>query len=259
MVHNPADKKDKHTTSGQAVFLSKGPKSIRLADIGKELETQHLTEHKLLVSLQEISRVLTVEVDIQKILEDMATILAKTLGAKWVNFWELTPDEKAVYIAAHYGMQPGYMENSRLHPVALGTGWIGKAVQIKQTYGSTDMPRDARMGTIDKSWAEVMKKQGVRAVVCSPVISGNKANGGICIYYTKTHEFTDFEMQLVTVVANQAATAMENARIFKELQTRIDELEKFKEVTVGREIKMVGLKEEIEVLKKELEKYKTSA
>ena len=42
----------------------------------------------------------------------------------------------------------------------------------------------------------------------------------------------------------------------KELRERIEELEKFQRLTVGRELKMVGLKEEIKKLKEELEKYK---
>jgi len=42
----------------------------------------------------------------------------------------------------------------------------------------------------------------------------------------------------------------------KELQEKINELEKFSRLAVGRELKMVTLKEEIEKLKKELEKSK---
>jgi hypothetical protein len=42
----------------------------------------------------------------------------------------------------------------------------------------------------------------------------------------------------------------------KELQEKIEELERFHGLAVGRELKMISLKEEIEKLKKELEKYK---
>jgi len=41
----------------------------------------------------------------------------------------------------------------------------------------------------------------------------------------------------------------------KELQKRVEELEKFQKLTVGRELRMVELKKEIENLKKELQKY----
>jgi len=42
----------------------------------------------------------------------------------------------------------------------------------------------------------------------------------------------------------------------KELQKKIEELEKFQKMAIGRELKMVELKEEIKRLKEELEKYK---
>lgn len=43
----------------------------------------------------------------------------------------------------------------------------------------------------------------------------------------------------------------------KELQERVDQLERFHRLTVGREMKMVELKEKISQLEKELEKYKS--
>ena len=42
----------------------------------------------------------------------------------------------------------------------------------------------------------------------------------------------------------------------KELQERVEELEKFQKLTVGRELKMIELKEELQRLRKELEKFK---
>jgi len=45
----------------------------------------------------------------------------------------------------------------------------------------------------------------------------------------------------------------------KELQIRIEELEKYHMLTVGRELKMIELKKEAEALKEELNKYKNQS
>jgi PAS domain S-box-containing protein len=45
-------------------------------------------------------------------------------------------------------------------------------------------------------------------------------------------------------------------KIKKELEEKVAELEEFRRITVGRELKMIELKKEIEKLKRELEKYK---
>jgi len=42
----------------------------------------------------------------------------------------------------------------------------------------------------------------------------------------------------------------------RELQEKMEELGKFNKLAVGRELKMIELKEEIQKLKEELEKYK---
>jgi hypothetical protein len=42
----------------------------------------------------------------------------------------------------------------------------------------------------------------------------------------------------------------------KEVKKRIKELQAFYDIAIGRELKMIGLKEKIEELKKEIEKHK---
>ncbi|MDO8474363.1 MAG: ATP-binding protein [bacterium] len=193
----------------------------------KPRESKHLVDKKeiqgqqeLLYALEKVSHVLTVEVQLQKILEDMATIVAKTLGAKWVNFWELTPDKKATYIAAAYGMQQSYIEHSRTHPIKIGKAWIGRAIKSGRAWSTNDILTDPNfVADLGPAWGKAIKKQDYRALLCVPTISKRGPIGGMCVYYPDVHEFSDFEMRLVTVAANQAATSITNAQIFNELAT----------------------------------------
>lgn len=202
---------------GTTKYLKDKLEKLKPFEIGKE---QFLKQEKLLFALQEVSKVLTAEVSLQKILADMATIVAKSLGAKWVNFWDLTPDRKAVYIVAHYGMRPEYMEHSRRYPIRLGTAWIGRAVKTGKAWGTSDILKDPKLlKELGPKWKEAVEKQDYRGLLCVPLTSGKTIVGGMCAYFVKSHEFTDFEMRIMTVAANQAATAMANARLFGELSS----------------------------------------
>ena len=179
---------------------------------------EYQKQQRLLFALQQVSKVLTAEVNLQDILKDMATILAKSLGAKRVNFWNLTPDKKAVYIVAHHGMKPEYMEHSRQYPIRLGTAWIGRAVKTGRAWGTSDILDDPHLlKELGPKWKKAIEKQDYRGLLCVPLVSGKNVVGGLCAYFAKPHEFTDFEMRLMTVASNQAATALTNAKIFEEL------------------------------------------
>lgn len=73
----------------------------------------------------------------------------------------------------------------------------------------------------------------------------------------KIKEFADFlkrHNELLEAEVNKAVEAFQKSE--KELKKRIKELEDFYEIAIGRELKMIELKEEIESLKEELTKYK---
>lgn len=72
-------------------------------------------------------------------------------------------------------------------------------------------------------------------------------------------QFTDVDIVLFSALVGHSSSLIENAYINIELQRKIKELEEFRMITVGRELKMVelkekaaGLKKELEILKKEL-------
>ncbi len=167
-------------------------------------------------ALEKTSQELVIETDIQLILERIAETLGVSLGAKYVNFWGFSPDKKGVSITAAYGMQQQYIEYSRIDPLPLGTAWIGRAMKTRQAWSTSNVQKDPYLPA---SWLPAVKKQAYHGLLCTPLVRGEKAIGGMCIYYEDMHGFDYFEMSVATIVANQAATAVENARIFGDLTT----------------------------------------
>jgi signal transduction histidine kinase len=67
------------------------------------------------------------------------------------------------------------------------------------------------------------RRLGARSVVVAPLLREGEAVGTIAAYRTEVRPFSDREVVLLETFADQAAIALENARLFQELQVRLAE------------------------------------
>lgn len=173
------------------------------------------TRNKIFKALQKTSQALAVETDIKTILEKIAETVSVALGAKQTNFWDFAPDEKGVYITAAYGMQQQYIDHSKKDPLPLGSAWVGRAMKTGQAWATSDVQKDP---LLPKSWLPAVIEQNYHGLLCAPLKSKEGIIGGMCIYYEDIHVFDYFEINILSIVANQAATAVMNSRIIDDLR-----------------------------------------
>ncbi len=69
-----------------------------------------------------------------------------------------------------------------------------------------------------------MIEAGFKAAICLPLLSKGRAIGVMWVNYLETHPFSQEEIKLLQTFANQAAIAIENARLYKETEHRVEEL-----------------------------------
>jgi len=90
---------------------------------------------------------------------------------------------------------------------ALGQGIIGWVAQHGQSIRSGDVNKEPRYLPVIKN---------IQSELCVPLITRGKTIGAINIETTKPHAYTDRDENLLTALANSAAIAFENARLFQE-------------------------------------------
>ncbi len=75
------------------------------------------------------------------------------------------------------------------------------------------------------TWSEAQKIGGYRAALGAPLLRDGKVVGVIFIAKTKPEPFNEKQIDLVTTFADQAVIAIENVRLFEDLQARTARLD----------------------------------
>src|SRR3989441_3545600 len=100
-----------------------------------------------------------------------------------------------------------------------GEGIAGRAYQERQPVWTRDRLTDA---TLRHSPAaqRFVDAAAPRAYLGVPITSREETHGTLVVYFFAPHDFTTREIQLVSTLADHAALALENARLFEETQRR---------------------------------------
>jgi PAS domain S-box-containing protein len=113
--------------------------------------------------------------------------------------------------------------------LAVGVGVSGRAVAEGRAVWSPDVLADPRIEM--PGWArERLFAEGYRSIVGVPLVARGKVLGALALGAAPGRVFTDAELQLLSAFADQAALALENARLFEESERRRRAAEKLADV-----------------------------
>ncbi|TAK54378.1 MAG: GAF domain-containing protein, partial [Dehalococcoidia bacterium] len=74
------------------------------------------------------------------------------------------------------------------------------------------------MRTADERLAPIVANEGIRSMMVIPVRSERELHGRFIVAYTATHPFSQGERRLMAALADRAAVAIENARLYERAQ-----------------------------------------
>jgi signal transduction histidine kinase len=79
----------------------------------------------------------------------------------------------------------------------------------------------------DPEWRppEEYRTEGIRTVLAVPMLKENALVGAIAVYRREVRPFTESQIALLKTFADQAVIAIENVRLFRELEEKNDQLE----------------------------------
>jgi signal transduction histidine kinase len=157
--------------------------------------------------------------DLQTVLETLVESAARLCEADMAAI--ARQKGSAYQNVALYNYPPIFMEYMEHHPAEVSRGTvIGRAVLEGKIIHIPDLLADP-----DYTWVEAQRLGGYRTVLGVPMLREGIPVGVLTLTRSEVRPFTDKQIELVSTFADQAAIAIENVRLFDEIQDKSRQLE----------------------------------
>lgn len=190
-------------------------------------------------SLVKVSKTITSEAYLDEILNLIVLVTAEMLNSKICSIMLIDGkkgDELAISatqsLSAQYKSKPNLKIKQSL---------LGDVVRTQKPITVEDVRTDKRY-----AYKELAVREGLTSMVAVPMVFKNKAIGVLNVYTKEPHHFTQEEMKVLQMVANQAAVSVENTHLVSEAVKAKEALEtrKLIERAKGVLMKMSNLDED---------------
>jgi signal transduction histidine kinase len=157
--------------------------------------------------------------DIQPVFNTIVISSARLCEARYC--WVFRFDGKLIHFAAEHGLSPEYTEAiRRRYPIPPGRASAAARAVLTGTVAEIpDVQADP-----DYAHGDDAKTMDFRSLLAVPMLKDGYAVGAIVIAQTQTGRFPEQQIELLRTFADQAVIAIENVRLFEEIQEKSRQL-----------------------------------
>jgi GAF domain-containing protein len=196
----------------------KSPRATELSQLKKQLQrvTEQLeSRDREQTATSEILRLIaTLSTDMQSVLDTIAENATRLCDSHDAQIYRLEGD--IVRKVASYGLVSPVLAVGETRPITRGLV-TGRAILDRRTVHVEDLAAEVDGEFSD---AKALQTTGQHTTVATPLLRQGISIGAILIRRLEVRPFSDKQIKLLETFADQAVIAIENVRLFKELQAR---------------------------------------
>ncbi|MBI3029825.1 MAG: GAF domain-containing protein, partial [Candidatus Rokubacteria bacterium] len=172
-------------------------------------------------ALAEVGQAIAQSLDLEEVGQRIVDSVRGLFGAKYSTLFRLEPGSGALVVVAGSAEAGFPLPPNQVFPK--GTGATGLAVRDREFVITPDVLDDPRI-TLTPEVRGRIEQAGYRAVLAMPLLVEGRVIGALGVGDRRRRMFDDDEIRLARSFADQAALALERARLYREVRDTRDSL-----------------------------------
>jgi len=186
-----------------------------------EARTQELARSvEELKALGEVSQAVSSTLDLEKVLATIVAHAVELSGTEGGAIYEFDETTEQFQLRATHRTSQELIQAIRESPVSLGETALGRAGMKREAMQVPDILEEPSY-----PHREIMKREGLRALLSVPLLREDKLIGGLVVRRRAPGKFEKETVELLQNFATQSTLAIQNARLFREIEEKGRELE----------------------------------
>jgi len=176
-----------------------------------------------LKALGEVSQAVSSTLDLETVLATIVSRAIQLSGTDCGVIYEYDDAAQEFILRASHRMEEEMVEGLRSARIRLGEGATGRAATTRTPVQILDILDQREFsGT---SVRPLITRLGYRSLLSIPLLREQQIMGGLAVWRRKTGEFAPEVIGVLQTFATQSALAIHNARLFREIQEKGQQLE----------------------------------
>jgi signal transduction histidine kinase len=172
-----------------------------------------------LEALGEVSRVISSTLDLRAVLDSILAHACQLADSGGGAIYVYDPVRGQFDLEAGYRMGGDLIAAVREHPIRLGDALVGQCAERRAAVQIDDLARAPPHPLFD-----LHLQAGVRALLAVPLVHQHELIGALVVRRKRVGAFAEDTVGLLQSFAAQSAVAIQNARLFREIEQKSSEL-----------------------------------
>jgi GAF domain-containing protein len=208
------------TFANQAVIAIE---NVRLFQELQERTQQLVESVEEMKALSEVGQVVSSSLDLETVLETIVARAVDLSGTDCGVIYEFDQAAQEFSLRASHQMEAEAVEALRTARIRLGEGATGQAASTRAPVQIPDSTQDSSR-TVSRV-RPVLNRLGYRSLLTVPILREQEIMGGLTVWRREVGEFDPEVTNLLQTFATQSALAIQNARLFREIEDKSRQIE----------------------------------